>query len=157
MLKWERKSRNWYKRHFDILCNILYEILATIRLKWKNITIIFVYHLYALLSTTVKSMYRKCEKRRERIIWFSSARCHNPLHCLISYSNLMLSNKMQIMFIIWSTWCSAILEQVIRDPKNIITPLTVLAHRHVVMSFMIKKDNIAFTSHLKHWRREQHI
>ena len=44
------------------------------------------------------------------------------------------------MFIIWSTWCSAVLEQVIRDPKNIITSLTFLAHKHVVMSLMIRKD-----------------
>ena len=57
----------------------------------------------------------------------------------------MLSDKIQIMFIIWSTWCSAILEQVIRDPKNIITPLIFLAHKHVVMSLMIRKDNVAFT------------
>ena len=84
-------------------------------------------------------MYRKCDKRRERIIYFSSARYHNPLYCLISYSNLMLSNKMQIMFIIWSTWCSAVLEQVIRDPKNIITSLAFLAHKHVVMSLMISR------------------
>ena len=48
---------------------------------------------------------------------------------------------MQIMFIIWSTWCSEILEQVICDPKNIITPITFLAHKHVIMSLMIGTDN----------------
>ena len=46
------------------------------------------------------------------------------------------------MFIIWSTWCSEILEQLICDPKNIITPITFLTHKHVIMSLMIRTDNI---------------
>ena len=47
---------------------------------------------------------------------------------------------MQIMFIIWSTWCSEILEQVTCDPKNIITTIIVLAYKHLIMSLMIRAD-----------------
>ena len=47
---------------------------------------------------------------------------------------------MQIMFIIWSTWCSEILEQLICDPQNIITPITFLTHKHVIMSLIIRTD-----------------
>ena len=47
---------------------------------------------------------------------------------------------MQIMFIIWSTWCSEILEQVTCDPKNIITTIIVLAYKHFIMSLMIRAD-----------------
>ena len=47
---------------------------------------------------------------------------------------------MQIMFIIWSTWCSEILEQVTCDPKNIITTIIVLAYKHFIMTLMIRVD-----------------
>ena len=43
---------------------------------------------------------------------------------------------MQIMFIIWSTWCSEILEQVTCDPKNIITTIIVLAYKHFIMTLL---------------------
>ena len=57
---------------------------------------------------------------------------------------------MQIMFIIWSTWCSEILEQSICDPKNIITPITFLAHKHVIVSSIIRKDLESVTSKYIH-------
>ena len=44
------------------------------------------------------------------------------------------------MFIIWSTWCSEILEQVTCDPKNIITTIIVLPYKHFIMSLMIRAD-----------------